>query len=366
MNEDRSPTGWPAESRVRGCLLGGALGDALGAPVEFMSWPQVRQRYGPDGIGEMPDDAAFTDDTQMTLFTAEGLIRASVRGRSRGICSPPSVIWHAYLRWLYTQGAPWGIAGAPFASEGSRPDGWLVEEKALHQSMAPGNTCLGALRSGRMGSLEEPINDSKGCGAVMRVAPVGFMASDHRQAFELGCQVGAITHGHPAGYGSAGALAAIVSAVGRAGMPLSGAVRAVLRLDGLPDDVGRLLQQALEQADGTPLGPDGIEDAFGGGWVGEEALAIGVYCALTAGDFSSGVRRAANHSGDSDSTGSIAGNLLGAMLGAEALPSTWLSRLGGAGIVERIANDLWIEATNPPSASFGEPPPEWWAAYPGW
>lgn len=96
------------QERFTGCLLGGAVGDALGAPVEFMSRQQILQRFGSQGIAEyalaFDGLGVITDDTQMTLFTAEGLLRANVRASLRGMCHPPSVIAHAYMRWLITQG----------------------------------------------------------------------------------------------------------------------------------------------------------------------------------------------------------------------------------------------------------------------
>ena len=94
--------------RFLGCLLGGAAGDALGAPVEFMKRATILERFGPRGITSYAPaygrTGAITDDTQMTLFTAEGLLRAYVRGERRGIGHVPSVVAHAYLRWLKTQG----------------------------------------------------------------------------------------------------------------------------------------------------------------------------------------------------------------------------------------------------------------------
>jgi ADP-ribosylglycohydrolase len=93
---------------VRGCLLGGAVGDALGAPVEFLSLAGIRRQFGPEGIRDLVPAygriGAITNDTQMTLFTAEGLLRAWVRHSTKGICHVPAVIHHAYLRWLLTQG----------------------------------------------------------------------------------------------------------------------------------------------------------------------------------------------------------------------------------------------------------------------
>jgi hypothetical protein len=129
----RSGPGLSYRHRVRGCLLGGAVGEALGAGVEFMTLSQIRAGHGPAGVtGPTPAygvDAPITDDTQLTLFTAEGLIRASVRQRSKGICHPPSVVWRAYRRWLATQQS---------AARPPDPDGWLAAQPVLYASRAPG------------------------------------------------------------------------------------------------------------------------------------------------------------------------------------------------------------------------------------
>src|SRR5437899_794107 len=177
--------------RVRGCLLGGALGDALGAPVEFLSLDGIRARYGPRGIVEPPTPALVTDDTQMTLFTADGIIRASTRWRDKGVCHPPSVVWRAYVRWLSTQDPQAAERVAQMHdTDGLRASGWLDTVPELRHRRAPGMTCLGALSSGVMGSVEQPINDSKGCGVVMRVAPAGFLGSPS-EAWQYGCEFAA-------------------------------------------------------------------------------------------------------------------------------------------------------------------------------
>lgn len=181
-------------SRRRGCLLGGAIGDALGATVEFWTLSEIRSRLGPSGVTDfLPaygTPGAITDDTQMTMFTAEGLIRAGVRWHERGICHVPSVVWRAYLRWLLTQ-------GHPPADPDFEPDGWLIGHDLLWSSRAPGQTCLSALRSGVRGTPLERPNDSKGCGGLMRIAPVGLVAL---RPFQLGCELAALTHGQPTGF----------------------------------------------------------------------------------------------------------------------------------------------------------------------
>jgi len=159
----------------RGCLLGGAVGDALGWPVEFIRLDDIKKRYGEQGIENLvlndTGTAEITDDTQLTLFTAEGLLRASTRGNLKGICHIPTVVYHAYIRWLHTQGMK--CKGKEEIIENL--DGWVSKIKGLYARRAPGNTCLSALSSGKMGTVEKPINNSKGCGGVIRVAPVGLM-----------------------------------------------------------------------------------------------------------------------------------------------------------------------------------------------
>ena len=223
-----------------GCLLGGAVGDALGAPVEFLSTTDIQKKYGKDGITNF--DSAFgkigaiTDDTQMTLFTAEGLLRAHCRGMHKGIGPAyESMVYQSYLRWLATQ-------GEKIEREEEEDDvahnGWLLTIQELHSRRAPGNSCLSSLKSGRMGTIDRPINNSKGCGGVMRAAPVGLygaVASKYFRGsgkeitavFNLGCKIAAITHGHPSGYLPAGVLAAIIFAI-VSGQPLIEAIKTVV------------------------------------------------------------------------------------------------------------------------------------------
>lgn len=324
--------------RFRGCLLGGAVGDALGAGVEFWSLGQIRERLGPTGVtGYVPAygrTGAITDDTQMTLFTAEGLLEAA-RRPADGDGGQVSAIWQAYQRWLLTQN------GSPRAARkhlGGAGGGMLAQE-FLWSHRAPGTICLRALTLGRPGSPEHAVNDSKGCGGVMRVAPAGLADGD---PFTLGCQAAALTHGHPAGYRAAGAFALMVGEIIRGTSVREAAAAAIsrVRLAGDGYEVARALQAAVTAAGSRPATPETVE-GLGEGWVAEEALAIAVYCALAAKDFRSGVLLAVNHSGDSDSTGAICGNLLGAALGAGAIDPDLLSGLEGRAVIEQTADSLY-------------------------
>ncbi len=340
----------------RGCLIGGAIGDAFGQPVEFMSYHSILGKYGEEGITSPECSGSgvmeITDDTQMTLFTAEGILRAQSRWNDRGICHPPTVVYHAYLRWLATQGYP-RVEEYDWIY-----DGWLFNIKELHQRRAPGNTCMSALASGTMGSTETPFNNSKGCGGVMRVAPAGLVFRKER-AFEMGMEFAALTHGHPSGYLPAGALAYIISSIidGRdLETAVNDSIKALEAHKGY-EETAVLMKQSLELA-GSGLKDVDAVFRLGEGWVGEEALAISVYCALKhRKDFRRGIIAAVNHSGDSDSTGAITGNILGAWLGLSSIPGDWVEKLELKEGIMQVADDLF--------AGFSEGH-KWWEKYPGY
>lgn len=352
--------------RVRGCLLGGAVGDALGAPLEFMDLADIGRQFGPEGIADYVKVygrvGAITDDTQMTLFTAEGLVRAYVRQKLKGVCAPEAVIHHAYLRWLLTQGVK---PRAQVASMAEWPDGWLVGEKRLWARRAPGNTCVSALAATvKLGDRAE--NDSKGCGTIMRVAPIGLVcgARDESRspAFELGEQASVVTHGHPAAIMGGGAFGLLIAHLAE-GAELRRSVDAMIDyLAPIPGSgfVTRALDVAMKLVnDGGEPTPEKIE-SIGGGWVAEEALAIAIYCALRARDFEHGVRLAVNHSGDSDSTGSMTGQILGTAWGAEVIPARWLADLELRDVIDRVGDDLVAVRSETLDAEAA------WSRYPGW
>ena len=320
--------------RIKGCLLGGAVGDALGAPVEFLEWSAIETKFGPQGIVDFAPafgtTGAITDDTQMMLFTAEGLLRSYVCGSSRGTCHVPSAIHHALLRWLITQDYS---AAIPVSR-----DGWLIEPRALWSRRAPGTICLDALNaSSRLGAVAE--NNSKDCGALMRVAPCAFFAN----AFDYAAQSGRVTHGHPTGFLAAGLFADILQRIVDRQDSLELAVTQSLAKYGQTpgmEETRSLIERVLFYFyEGYQPTPQRIGE-FGGEWVAEETLAIGLWCALAARSFEEGVISAVNHSGDSDSTGLIAGHLLGVQYGAAAIPARWFEQLELREVIVQIAEDI--------------------------
>lgn len=307
-----------------------------------MSLPEIRARYGDAGITGLDmgigTKAEITDDTQMTIFTADGLLRSIASSREKGFPDFTGHVYKAYLRWLLTQGEKLP-ADCPAADDIN--NGWLMEIKGLYHRRAPGNTCIAALRNGIMGTIEKPVNNSKGCGGIMRAAPVG-LAADRDQSFLAGAQTAAITHGHPSGYLAAGTLSYIIRCI-IDGMSIDRAAESSIteleKYDGSQECIN-----AVEKA--LQLVSKGDPDAqkvsmLGEGWVAEETLSIAVYCSLACkDDFRKAVLLAVNHGGDSDSTGAVTGNILGAYLGIEAIPEVWSYGIELSAELRELAGDL--------------------------
>ena len=307
-------------SRSVACLTLGAVGDALGAPIEFLKLEEIREALGLKGLEGY--EYAYgvlgpvTDDTQMTLFAAESLINAHIRGKERGVLAE---YWtytaRSYVEWLTTQGR-----SNPAYAEVTTNKSDLQRLVANQGQRAPGSTCISALAT--MKRPPKPAtNDSKGCGTVMRVAPVGIffgnlsdvMDDDGLQyIYDRGAEDARITHGHPAAADASGVLACIIALCLR-GSALRPSAEKALALSKTAE-VKEICNRVLLLAD-QPLALETYL-AIGEGWVAEEALAMSLYCALQWEndelDAHETMLFSVNHDGDSDSTGAITGNLIGA------------------------------------------------------
>jgi ADP-ribosylglycohydrolase len=346
--------------KFRGCLLGGAAGDALGFAVEFMTIAQIKKEFGPKGITEYKltnGKALISDDTQMTLFTANGLLLGTTRAVLRGISAGSEAYCAAcYSDWLITQSGDfkkWKANAKDYYPS------WLIRIPELHHPRAPGNSCLSAISSGKDGSIENPINDSKGCGGLMRIAPVGiYFAPDNLSGLTVqeidmdGARIAALTHGHILGYTPAAVMTHILNRImygdDAVNAPLETIIEDAIAItselfgaNGHFSYFIRLLKDAIDLSKSN-LDDEMAISKIGGGWVAEETLAIALYCSLKyRNNFEKALIASVNHSGDSDSTGSVTGNILGAYLGLDAIPPKFLDHLELRSIITEIADDLY-------------------------
>ena len=352
--------------KIRGSLIGGAVGDALGYPVEFInSYMGIQKRYGENGITRLdttqwwlPDEensskAWISDDTQMTLFTACGLLNAKAQGTA-----PRYAICEAYLEWYYTQIGK---------RSGRHKDCWIGDVPELNNRRAPGQTCITALQDILRG--KDPYNNSKGCGGIMRTAPVALYGAVWRDTPEgeplegrissikdvdmLSADAAEITHQHTLGWLSSALEAHVIYRILQKDSPTEDDFKAYLSegydtlLSLYPNEGASISQlraltdKALGLVDSPASDVDNIE-AIGEGWVAEETLAIAVYCAVKYFDnFEKAIIASVNHKGDSDSTGAVTGNILGAVVGYDAIPEFFKTDLELHDVILHVADDLW-------------------------
>lgn len=339
------------QDKSRGSLVGGAVGDALGYEVEFMSYDDIRNRFGKLGITNyvLNSDgiAEFSDDTQMSLFTAEGLLSAISNGKNAEEDILP-YITESYKHWYYTQ------QQVPFMTTTN----WLMYIKALWTRRAPGATCISALQSISTAGCAPVFNNSKGCGGVMRVAPIGIFSAAHPKILDieyaghLSGSAANITHKHRLSTYSSMALSMIVADCiaydkvdrSRFRFIVVDHVFKLLRFyfkdDKYLDELSNLMSKALDLAITDKTDNDAINE-LGEGWVAEETLAIAVFCVMRYIDnFEKCIVCSVNHNGDSDSTGAVAGNIIGAILGYNAIPMKYLVNLELHDVLVTVADDL--------------------------
>ena len=354
MNEETQ------KDRIRGALICGAIGDALGYPVEFIdSYAGIQRRYGDAGITRLDvrqwwknEDSStgkawVSDDTQMTLFTACGILNAKEKGSA-----PIPSICEAYIEWYYTQ---LGKKSKRFN------ECWIGDIPELNQRRAPGNTCLTALSDIIAGKA--PHNNSKGCGGVMRIAPIplyglGQRISDINTLDYLAADAAKLTHQHPLGFIPAAFTAHVIYRLASDKNPEKEIFKNYIR-EGLEsvqrmftnhtEEVEKfvsLVKKAILLSDISIDNVHAIENELGGGWIAEETVAIAIYCTLSYFDnFERAMIAAVNHAGDSDSTGAVTGNLLGAAIGYNAIPQFYKNDLELHDVILHVADDLYLGKT---------------------
>lgn len=322
-------------TKINNCLVGGALGDALGRPVERLRSDKLLEYYGKEGIQDLATvglKARITDDTQMTMYTADGLIRSKLKNPD-SVEPNYDIIYDSYQDWYKTQTENY---------DKSERKGLLNNTPDLYSPVGPGRTCLGSLKSGIKGSIANPINESNSCGGVMRVAPVGLFYDDPEVAFKVGAECAAMTHSGPEAYLPAGFYSALISNIA-SGKGIYKAAEDSLKILQTYDNHEKTydkLSRAMYLAQ-TDCPSDEAILSLGYGFNGDEAMAISLYAALKEPEnLKNALILAVNHSGDSDSTGSITGQIVGLAQGLNTVPKEWLDSLEMTDLLKSISKDL--------------------------
>ena len=337
------PTGFP--SRVRGCLLGGSLGDQLGYPVTASSLAGIRIRFGAEGLrsfDQLPDGARISGTTQLALYTLDALVEALEWANSGTAADETACLWLSYLRWYAGQ-------EGRFPETAPQPlPRWIDERQLLHQRRSPSSACLAALATGEMGSRARPLNPAaEGAESVARSAAFGLLPHVAPEfAARLAVHGAALTHGHPVAQQGAAAFSGMIRLLAHEGASPARAAAAVLAGMESDPEASRLagrLRAALRLGESGQVPAEERRDALGAGLAADEALAVALYAVLAGEDpdpqehFRSTLTLAINDDGDSSSVGSIAGSLLGAYYGEAALPPAWLASAEGTDEVTAMA-----------------------------
>lgn len=364
------------KDKVVGCMVGGAAGDALGYAVEFNSRADILNRYGRNGITRYELDsrsgkALISDDTQMSLFTAAGCLLGMTRECVRGIMGRlHSYCFNTYQNWLVTQSRPFVELPLKYPFVASEHEyfnifTWLMRVPQLYSRRAPGMTCLDALRALEEGR-KNYRNNSCGCGGVMRTAPIALICACHSysgNADDEAAEAARITHHHPLGFLPSAMLNHILMIIlhseDSSKAVLEGAIIETMQTLGsfrcvreqektyatlYPKDVRTLVElcNKVLELDKSQLTDIECIERLGQGWTGHEALAIALLCALRHSDsFEDAIVSAVNHDGDSDSTGAICGNIMGVLLGRNAIPDFYTNDLEIIDVIEEMAEDLY-------------------------
>lgn len=327
------------------------MGDALGAVVAGDAWDEVVARFGIDGPEAL---GPVTGGTTRGMFVVEGMLRALVRHEAKGICAPVVVVHHALLRWMHARGA--SSEHPSFRPETF--DGWLIGAPGMRGPRSADPDCVAALGRAGIRTKEGANADVDGGAWLAAVAPLGFLAAD---PLGFASEVAALTHGHPTAFLASGFVAALVAELsgGRALVPAVAAARERLASEPRHEETLRAVDLASRHAALAPPLPESLA-AFGAGRRADEALAIALFCVLTAEEFEGAVRLAVMHGGASHGTGATVGAILGTLLGEGAIPERWSEHVELRDELRALALDVVTATRGRGVAALS------WERYPGW
>ena len=339
----------PKRTSYRGCLLGLAVGDAMGYTVDSHTLAEIREDYGINGLqGYDPVNgyADVTSYTQIAAFTCNGLLLGLTRGQMTGEMAPfVKYIGLSIREWAASQ-RPWGRPEQTFC--------WLLQQPELCRRHCMDTRMLDTLGRKVLGNPDNPKNSCQDPCSITAAVGVGLFAHPDRmekgEVGQLGAEAVALTHGGPAAFLSGALTAKLISRILFApGAELKTNVTEALEAFreqfaaqySQTDELCALVRQAIAWADSAALTPVEVMEKLRCE-TAPQVLAGAVYaCLVSGGDFDSAMFAAVNHSGRSAAVAALAGAMLGAKYGEEILPEFYLDCLEPAELLRELADDLF-------------------------
>ena len=338
-----------SQSSYRGCLLGMAVGDAMGYTVDNRSWQEIQEDYGPHGLlgyDLVNGYADVTSYTQLAAFTCNGLLLGLTRGQMLGKMAP-------FIKYIGVSSREWAASQRSWGRP-SKTYCWLLRRAELCRRHCMDTRMLDTLNRPNLGTLEAPVNSDGSPCALTTAIGVGLFfhedRMDQQEIDRLGAEAVALTHGSPTAFLSGAVLAHLMSRLLRnPGAPLKPLVNEAV--EAMKEQFGHQYSQAFEiatlvrhtitYAESPGLNQVEVMERLGCDSAAQ-VLAGAVYACLTSGgDFDSAMITAVNHSGRSAAVGAIAGAILGLRLGEEALPDFYIECLEPAEVLRELADDLY-------------------------
>lgn len=333
----------------RGCLLGLAVGDAMGYTVDSRSWQEIREDYGPNGLlgyDLVNGYADVTSYTQIAAFTCNGLLFGLTRGQMLGKMAP-------FIQYIALSSREWAASQRAWGRP-SKCYCWLLRKSELCTRRCMDTRMLDTLSRQRPGTLETPVNNFDSPAGITSAIGVGlFYNPDRMEQAEvdlLGAEAVALTQGSPTAFLAGAVLAHMISRL--LDNPKASLKAVTLEaVEAMKEqfshqysqafEVATAIRHAITYAESPGLNPVDVMERLSCN-DGARVLAGAVYACLAAReDFDTAMILAVNHSGRSAAVGAIAGAILGLRLGEEALPDFYLECLEPAETLRELADDLY-------------------------
>lgn len=337
------------QSSYRGCLLGMAVGDAMGYTVDNRSWQEIQEDYGPNGLlgyDLVNGYADVTSYTQIAAFTCNGLLFGLTRGQMLGKMAP-------FIKYIALSSREWAASQRPWGRP-NRSYCWLLRRQDLCRRYCMDTRMLDTLSRENLGTLETPVNNFSSPGGLTSAIGVGLFFDedrmDQQEIDRLGAEAVALTHGSPTAFLSGSVLAHLMSRLlDEPSAPLKGLV--MESVEAMKDQFGHqysqayeiatLVRHAITYAESPNLRTVDVMERLGCDSAAQ-VLAGAVYaCLASREDFDAAMITAVNHSGRSAAVGAIVGAILGIRLGEEALPDFYIECLEPAETLRELADDLY-------------------------